>query len=205
MKKSFQKKAEKLTRGVASHLQPNIHFASGISILRAVKVQIFCKSLIRGRGSLLKWSEDLSAGHSHSDLPVVWPFSRHSIFSDFVKIFFPNLLIVEQIFTSGITALVVVSRIELETILDKGYSSMNMPLSFALQKKSQFFYTCSSMFGWRGENFPRQGMSLWTCQKNVPEHCTAELLSMSASLFQHKTSDSLLSEYTWHTEENQLD
>lgn len=44
MKKSFQKKAEKLRRGLASHLQPNIHFASGITILRAVKAQIFVKA-----------------------------------------------------------------------------------------------------------------------------------------------------------------
>lgn len=87
----------------------------------------------------MKWSEDLSAGHGHSDLPVVWPFSWHSIFRDFVKIFCPNLLIVEQIFTSCITAVVVVSRIELETILDKGYSSMNMLLSFALQKNLNSF------------------------------------------------------------------
>ena len=54
--------------------------------------------------------------HSHSDLPVLWAFSQHSIFSDLVRIFLPNLLIFEQIFTSYTIALVVASRIELETI-----------------------------------------------------------------------------------------
>lgn len=118
MKKRFQKKAAKLRRGLASHLQPNTHFASEISILSTVKVQICCKSLIIGRIST-EMARGLVTGHSHSDISVLWPFLRHSILSDFGKGFFPNLLTNEQIFTPCLTALVAISRRELETILER--------------------------------------------------------------------------------------
>ena len=80
---------------------------------------------------------------------------------------------------------------------------------YVKHRASQFFYTCSSILAWKGENSRGKtflfGHITRMFQNIVQLNSCLWVLPFRKAvfLFQHKTSERVLSGYTWHTEENQ--